>query len=356
MKLIGIKVKQEITEAMSNSIHSQTNVSQEYIVPPVIGRVKNAPSFASFINNKLNLMNIKEERIIINFNGEIIKVAKDEPARYIDEVRQEIQKGIYKDIRTVVYFELVYEEEVKEIKPEEEKEEKPKTIYDVRVEMYDEGRYSECREITKRVLDMALSDRNYKDVIDFRLDMLELNARLDEAYLNRDVLNQLLNDLKEGEIGENDRLELYRTVAKNFMNLNDYESAEKCYRKALSLTDREDKIKAILKEIYMISLRRMFDTESFLLSYCAKRKDKLEELEKDIVLPIDYIAHDPIESTREFQDVIGDAIRKVDSLLKNSKDRPDYYQMYYRKLTEVLKEEYNIDWKSPDKLSLKKLY
>ena len=174
MKLLGIKVKQEITEALTNSLHSQTNVSQEYIVPPVIGRVKNAPSYASFINNKLNLMNIKEERIIVNYNGEIIKVAKDEPANYYDEQRIEVQKGIYKDIRTVVYFELVYEEDKVEIKEEEIKEEKPKTIYDVRVEMYDEGRYSECREITKRVLEMAISDKNYKDVIDFRLDLLEL--------------------------------------------------------------------------------------------------------------------------------------------------------------------------------------
>ncbi|MCR5308090.1 MAG: tetratricopeptide repeat protein [bacterium] len=356
MKLLGIKVKQEITEALTNSMHSQTNVSQEYLIPPVIGRVKNAPQAATFINNKLNLMNIKEERIIINYNGEIIKVAKDEPARYVDENRVEVQKGIYKDTRTIVYFELVYEEEQPAQQQEETKEEKPKTIYDVRVEMYDEGRYSECRDITKRVLEMAISDRNYKDVIDFRLDLLELNARLDEAYLNRDVLKDLSNDLASGEIGENDRLELYRTIAKNYMNLNDYEMAEKCYRKALSLTDREDKIKAILKEIYMISLRRMYDSESFLLSYCAKRKDKLEELEKDIVLPVDYVAHDPIENTREFQEVIGDAIKKVDSLLKNSKGRPDYYQMYYRKLTEVLKDDYNIDWKSPEKLSIKKLY
>ena len=356
MKLLGIKVKQEITEALTNSMHSQTNVSQEYLIPPVIGRVKNAPQAATFINNKLNLMNIKEERIIINYNGEIIKVAKDEPARYVDENRIEVQKGIYKDTRTIVYFELVYEEEQQVQQQEGTKEEKPKTIYDVRVEMYDEGRYSECRDITKRVLEMAISDRNYKDVIDFRLDLLELNARLDEAYLNRDVLKDLSNDLASGEIGENDRLELYRTIAKNYMNLNDYEMAEKCYRKALSLTDREDKIKAILKEIYMISLRRMYDSESFLLSYCAKRKDKLEELEKDIVLPVDYVAHDPIENTREFQEVIGDAIKKVDSLLKNSKGRPDYYQMYYRKLTEVLKDDYNIDWKSPEKLSIKKLY
>ena len=248
MKLLGIKVKQEITEALTNSLHSQTTVSQEYIVPPVIGRVKNAPAYASFINNKLNLMNIKEERIIINYNGEIIKVAKDEPARFVDEQRLEVQKGVYKDIQTVVYFDLVYEEEKQEIKVEET-EEKPKTIYDARVEMYDEGRYSECREITKRVLDMAISDRNYKDVIDFRLDLLELNARLNEEYLNRYVLKDLLNDLKEDEVGENDKLELYRTIGKNYMNLNDYESAEKCYRKALSLTDREDKIKAILKII-----------------------------------------------------------------------------------------------------------
>lgn len=356
MKLIGIKVKQEITEALTNSLHSQTSVSQEYIVPPVIGRVKNAPTYASYINNKLNLMNIKEERIIINYNGEIIKVAKDEPAAYYDETRQEVQKGIYKDIRTVVYFELVYEEEKQEIKQEVVQEEKPKTIYDVRVEMYDEGRYSECREITKRVLEMALSDRNYKDAIDFRLDLLELNARLDESYLNRDVLMQLENDIKEGGLSDVDKVELYRTIGKNFMNLNDYESAENCLRKALSLTDREDKTNAILKEIYLIALRRMYDTECFMLSYCMKRKDKLQDLEKDVVLPIDYIAHDPIEATKEFQEVIGDAIRKVDSLLKNSKDRPDYYQMYYRKLTDILKEEYGIDWKSPDKLSLKKLF
>jgi len=356
VKLIGIKVKQEVTEALTNSIHSQTNVSQEYIVPPVIGRVKNAPSYASFINNKLNLMNIKEERIIVNFNGEIIKVAKDEPARFVDEQRIEVQKGIYKDIRTVVYFDLVYEEEVKEVKQEEPQEEKPKTIYDVRVEMYDEGRYSECRDITKRVLDMALSDRNYKDVIDFRLDLLELNARLNEEYLNREVLNQLINDLKEDEVGENDRLELFRTIGKNYMNLNDYEMAEKCYRKALSLTDREDKINAILKEIYMISLRRMYDTECFMLSYLSKKKERLTELESDCVLPVDYIPHDPIENTREFQDVIVEATKKVESILKNSKDRPDYYQMYYRKLSDVLKEDYGIDWKSPDKLSLKKIY
>ncbi len=356
MKLLGIKVKQEITEALTNSIHSQTNVSQEYLIPPVIGRVKNAPQSATFINNKLNLMNIKEERIIINYNGEIIKVAKDEPARYIDEQRIEVQKGIYKDIRTVVYFELAYEEEKQEIKNEEILEEKPKTIYDVRVEMYDEGRYSECRDITKRVLDMAIADRNYKDAIDFRLDLLELNTRVGEEYLNRSVLKDLLKDLDNEDVSINDKLELYRTIGKNYMNLYDYEMAEKCLRKALSITDREDKIKAILKEIYMISLRRMYDTESFLLSYTMKKKDKLEELEKDIVLPIDYIAHDPIENTREFQEVIGEAIKKVDSILKNSKDRPDYYQMYYRKLTEILKEEYNIDWKSPDKLSLKKLF
>lgn len=356
MKLLGIKVKQEITEALTNSIHSQTNVSQEYLIPPVIGRVKNAPQSATFINNKLNLMNIKEERIIINYNGEIIKVAKDEPARYIDEQRIEIQKGIYKDIRTVVYFELAYEEEKQEVTPSDVVEEKPKTIYDVRVEMYDEGRYSECRDITKRVLDMAIADRNYKDAIDFRLDLLELNTRVGEEYLNRSVLKDLLKDLDNEDVSINDKLELYRTIGKNYMNLYDYEMAEKCLRKALSITDREDKIKAILKEIYMISLRRMYDAESFLLSYTMKKKDKLEELEKDIVLPIDYIAHDPIENTREFQEVIGEAIKKVDSILKNSKDRPDYYQMYYRKLTEILKEEYNIDWKSPDKLSLKKLF
>lgn len=356
MKLLGIKVKQETTEALTNSLHSQTNVSQEYLIPPVIGRVKNAPQSATFINNKLNLMNIKEERIIINYNGEIIKVARDEPARFVDEQRIEVQKGIYKDIRTIVYFELVYEEEKQEIKNDEIKEEKPKTIYDVRVEMYDEGRYSECREITKRVLDMALSDKNFKDVIDFRLDLLELNSRLGEEYLNRYVLKDLLTDISSDEVSENDKVELFRTIGKNFMNLNDYESAEKCYRKALSLTDREDKVKAILKEIYMINLRRMYDAECFMLSYCMKKKDKLNELESDVVLPIDYIAHDPIENTREFQEVIGDAIKKVDSILKNSKDRPDYYQIYYRKLTDILKEDYGIDWKSPDKISLNKVY
>lgn len=356
MKLLGIKVKQETTEALTNSLHSQTNVSQEYLIPPVIGRVKNAPQSATFINNKLNLMNIKEERIIINYNGEIIKVAKDEPARFVDEQRIEVQKGIYKDIRTIVYFELVYEEEKQEIKNEEIKEEKPKTIYDVRVEMYDEGRYSECREITKRVLDMAISDKNYKDIIDFRLDLLELNSRLGEEYLNRYVLKDLLTDISSDEVSENDKVELFRTIGKNFLNLNDYESAEKCYRKALSLTDREDKVKAILKEIYMINLRRMYDAECFMLSYCMKKKDKLNELESDVVLPIDYIAHDPIENTREFQEVIGDAIKKVDSILKNSKDRPDYYQIYYRKLTDILKEDYGIDWKSPDKISLNKVY
>ena len=356
MKLLGIKVKQETTEALTNSLHSQTNVSQEYLIPPVIGRVKNAPQSATFINNKLNLMNIKEERIIINYNGEIIKVAKDEPARFVDEQRIEVQKGIYKDIRTIVYFELVYEEAKQAIKNEEIKEEKPKTIYDVRVEMYDEGRYSECREITKRVLDMAISDKNYKDIIDFRLDLLELNSRLGEEYLNRYVLKDLLTDISSDEVSENDKVELFRTIGKNFMNLNDYESAEKCYRKALSLTDREDKVKAILKEIYMINLRRMYDAECFMLSYCMKKKDKLNELESDVVLPIDYIAHDPIENTREFQEVIGDAIKKVDSILKNSKDRPDYYQIYYRKLTDILKEDYGIDWKSPDKISLNKVY
>ena len=356
MKLLGIKVKQEITEALTNSLHSQTNVSQEYIVPPVIGRVKNAPSYASFINNKLNLMNIKEERIIVNYNGEIIKVAKDEPANYYDEQRIEVQKGIYKDIRTVVYFELVYEEDKVEIKEEEIKEEKPKTIYDVRVEMYDEGRYSECREITKRVLEMAISDKNYKDVIDFRLDLLELNARLDEAYLNREVLKDLINDLKSNDISDTDKVELLRTTGKNFMNLNDYENAEICFRKALSLTDRTDKIEAILKEIYMIALRRMFDTECFMLANLAKKKDKLMDLEKTVVLPVDYIPHDPIEATRDFQEIISEATKKVDNLLKNSKGRSDYYQLFYRKLSEVLKEEYGIDWKSPDKLNVNKSY
>jgi hypothetical protein len=106
----------------------------------------------------------------------------------------------------------------------------------------------------------------------------------------------------------------------------------------------------------MINLRRTYDTECFILSYLAKKKERLLELEKNVVLPVDYVAHDPIENTREFQEVIGDAIKKVDSLLKNSKGRPDYYQMYYRKLTEVLKDDYNIDWKSPEKLSIKKLY
>ena len=356
MKLLGIKVKQEITEALTNSIHSQTTVSQEYIVPPVIGRVKNAPSYASFINNKLNLMNIKDERIIVNFNGEIIKVAKDEKAAYYDEQRVEVQKGIYKDIRTVVYFELVYEEEKQEVKQEVVEEEKPKTIYDVRVEMYDEGRYSECRDITKRVLEMAISDKNYKDVIDFRLDLLELNTRLDESYLNRGVLSDLANDLKAEDISNQDKVELYRTIGKNFMNLNDYENAEICFRKALSLTDREDKVEAILKEIYIVALRRMYDTESFMLSYCMKKKDKLIELEKGVSLPVDYIAHDPIESTRNFQEIIGDAISKVDNLLKNNKDRADYYQMYYRKLAEILKEDYGIDWKSPDKVNINKVY
>ena len=105
--------------------------------------------------------------------------------------------------------------------------------------MYDEGRYSECREITKRVLDMAISDKNYKDVIDFRLDLLELNARLDEAYLNRDVLNDLLNDLKEEEIGENDRLELFRTIAKNYMNLNDYENALDCFTHSIEQLEND---------------------------------------------------------------------------------------------------------------------
>ena len=356
MKLMGIKVKQEITEALTNSLHSQTTVSQEYIVPPVIGRVKNAPAYASFINNKLNLMNIKEERIIVNFNGEIIKVAKDEPATYYDEQRIEVQKGIYKDIRTIVYFELVYEEEKQEIKDEEVKEEKPKTIYDVRVEMYDEGRYSECRDITKRVLDMAISDKNYKDVIDFRLDLLELNARLDEAYLNREVLFELEKDLSNSEITIQDKVELYRTVGKNFMNLNDYESAENCLRKALSLTDRDDKTNAILKELYLIALRRMYDMECFMLSYCGKKKDKLNELESDVALPVDYNPHDPIEASRYFQNIIGEATKRVDDLLKNSKHRPDYYQIYNRKLTELLKDEYGIDWKSPDKLVINKNY
>ena len=356
MKLLGIKVKQEITEALTNSLHSQTNVSQEYIVPPVIGRVKNAPSYVSFINNKLNLMNIKEERIIVNYNGEIIKVAKDEPAAYYDEQRIEVQKGIYKDIRTVVYFELVYEDDAPVIKEEEIKEEKPKTIYDVRVEMYDEGRYSECRDITKRVLEMAISDKNYKDIIDFRLDLLELNARLDEAYLNRGVLTDLVNDLKTDEIPDTDKVELLRTVGKNLMNLNDYENAEICFRKALSLTDREDKVEAILKEIYMVALRRMYDTECFMLANLAKKKERLIDLEKQVVLPVDYAPHDPIESTREFQNIITDAYSKVENLLKNSKSRSDYYQLFYRKLAEVLKEDYGIDWKSPDKLNINRTY
>lgn len=62
------------------------------------------------------------------------------------------------------------------------------------------------------------------------------------------------------------------------------------------------------------------------------------------------IKHDPIEDTEEFQSIIGDVNREAESLVEQNIRYGRYYFVEQEK-KRILREKYNIDWKTIDEMN-----
>ena len=62
------------------------------------------------------------------------------------------------------------------------------------------------------------------------------------------------------------------------------------------------------------------------------------------------IKHDPIEDTEEFQSIIEDVNREAESLVEQNIRYGRYYFVEQEK-KRILKEKYNIDWKTIDEMN-----
>lgn len=352
MEMLGIKVKQQVIEKLTNSIHQNSKTSEEYLVPLVLGKVKGAPSTVSFLNNNLNIRKIANDFIVISFYGEIIKLCKDETYRHVIEQRDPVGANVYKDTVILTFFDIVFkQEEVKVEQKEEEIVERPKTLFEQKVELYDQGKYDECYEVAEKELQEYVTKRSYTDIFDLTIQLLDLNAKRKKSYLNGKIVDSYLKYILEAPIDERERMQQLRNVGTAYMEIYDYENAEKAYRKALSLTNDEGKIEAILKELYQVMLRRQFDMEAFIASFYYKGSNKAQELLGSERVPDEYVAHDPIEATRSFQNAMADAYSRAQKIVGNNTSRPDYQELLWRSVAEILKKDYDIEWKSPYRLN-----
>lgn len=346
--MLGISVKQQVIEKLTNSIHQTSKTSEEYLVPPVLGRVKGAPSYVSFLNNNLNIRKIAPDFVVVSFLGEVLKIEKDEPYKHVITERDPVSPNVFNDRTIITYFNIVFEQEVVvEEKEEEVIEEKPKTLYEQKLELFDAGRYDECYEIATNELQEYITKRNYRDVFDIFEQLLDLNDKRKKKFLNGPLIDDYVKQIYESNVDNREKMQQLRNAGVAYMDINDYEKAENTYRKALSLTDDEEKIEAILKEIYQVFIRRQYDLESYIGSFFYKKQEKLMEFQRDVLLPDNYIAHDPIEATRAFQNAMADAYSRATKILGNNTSRPDYKELLWRSITDILKKDYDIDWKSP---------
>lgn len=62
------------------------------------------------------------------------------------------------------------------------------------------------------------------------------------------------------------------------------------------------------------------------------------------------IKHDPIEDTEEFQSIIEDVNREAESLVEQNIRYGRYYFVEQEK-KRILREKYNIDWKTIDEMN-----
>lgn len=62
------------------------------------------------------------------------------------------------------------------------------------------------------------------------------------------------------------------------------------------------------------------------------------------------IKHDPIEDTKKFQSIIDDVNREAESLVAQEIRVGRYYFVEQEK-KRILKEKYNIDWKTTDEMN-----
>lgn len=62
------------------------------------------------------------------------------------------------------------------------------------------------------------------------------------------------------------------------------------------------------------------------------------------------IKHDPIEDTEEFQSIIEDVNREAESLVEQNIRYGRYYFVEQEK-KRILREKYNIDWKTSDEMN-----
>lgn len=60
--------------------------------------------------------------------------------------------------------------------------------------------------------------------------------------------------------------------------------------------------------------------------------------------------HDPIEDTEEFKAIIDEVDREAEALVE-SDIRIGRYKLYEREKKRILKEKYNIDWKTTDEMN-----
>ena len=62
------------------------------------------------------------------------------------------------------------------------------------------------------------------------------------------------------------------------------------------------------------------------------------------------IKHDPIEDTEEFQSIIEDVNKEAESLVEQNIRYGRYYFVEQEK-KRILREKYNIDWKTSDEMN-----
>lgn len=339
MEMLGIKVKQYIKDDVKNCAYDQTSVSQEYIIPLELGKVTSAPAYAAFLNNKFVIMDIQDDRVIVKFNGEVICIKSGEVARSEEERVESL--GAYRTVYVSTTFEIVYQEE----KTEEELQ-MEENIYDTLAEKYENEEYDQCLVYIQKLISMKQTEKNYNDVLDMRLDVVDLNNKLNQSYLNYSVAELAVIDIEESNLGNREKMEIYREVSKIFRDLNSYERAEYCLRKALELTDDKEKQEAILIQFYNIALRRMADAEAYIAGHFYNGVNKLPDMKQQAREEMNTVRHDPIESSRQYLEVVEDVEDKVLKMI-GPNSGPGYNHLYWRKKAQILKEEYKIEWKSP---------
>lgn len=200
-------------------------------------------------------------------------------------------------------------------------------------------------------------------------DLLQLYALLSETYvelkqykplesLSYDVLNLLRDECTRWEYMVETMPRILDAVGESIYNHNLYELHLHYIRKAYSSGNLEDGLKGRIRKMLKLRLLledgvdydyRLFNQD---LQNAVASFFRPEELMKIMLNPqIGHLRKDPMEYTYKWENIYYDVEAKLEERFANAPRQMGFCFLYWNAKSELLAEEYGIEWRSPAQMN-----